>query len=119
MRKWIIWSFERGSFQYDVLCGLILIVIFLIPPSAFNDRPDYLRIPPPGEVHRVLDDDGNPVYTVQVEGAASEAAARERLGSFLADAGPVRIAASEPVYDTRGGVAAYSFWLRDDRDEDN
>ncbi len=34
----ILWSYERGTWQYDVLCILILVFIFLTPNSFFNHR---------------------------------------------------------------------------------
>jgi hypothetical protein len=39
----LLWSHERGSWQYDVLCLLIIAVIFLTPSSYFEDRD---RTPP-------------------------------------------------------------------------
>jgi hypothetical protein len=35
----VFWSYERGSWQYDVICALILVFIFLSPRSWFRDRP--------------------------------------------------------------------------------
>ncbi len=35
----IFWSYERGSWQYDVICAVILAFIFLTPRSWFQDRP--------------------------------------------------------------------------------
>lgn len=35
----IFWVYERGSWQYDVICGVILAFILLTPRSWFNDRP--------------------------------------------------------------------------------
>lgn len=35
----IFWSYERGSWQYDLLVLVILAFIFLSPPSWFSDRP--------------------------------------------------------------------------------
>ncbi|MCI0663909.1 MAG: hypothetical protein L0220_22865 [Acidobacteria bacterium] len=34
----VLWSYERGSWQYDVLCLLIIGTIFLAPSSFFGDR---------------------------------------------------------------------------------
>jgi hypothetical protein len=34
----VFWSYERGSWQYDIICAVILIFIFL-PRSWFRDRP--------------------------------------------------------------------------------
>ena len=35
----IFWSYQRGSWQYDVIVIAILSFIFLSPRSLFNDRP--------------------------------------------------------------------------------
>ncbi len=117
MRKWFIWQWGRGSFQYDVLCGLILIIIFAIPPAVFNDRHDYERLSGFDEVRRARDDDGTPVYTVKVNKSAFSAddaelenGAREKLRSFLG-LDTLEVDRVEPVYDTRGVLAAFSFWL--------
>ena len=117
MRKWIIWQWDRGSFQYDVACGLILIIIFAIPPTVFNDRHDYERLSGFDEVRRAHDDDGTPVYTVKVSrvvfsGDAEELAegATEKLQAFLG-LDSIEVDRMQPVYDTRGVLAAFSFWL--------
>lgn len=34
----LLWSHERGSWQYDVLCLLIVATIFLVPSRYFGDR---------------------------------------------------------------------------------
>jgi hypothetical protein len=34
----IFWRYVRGSWQYDILCGLILAFIFLTPKSVFEGR---------------------------------------------------------------------------------
>ena len=40
LKKWLIrlvfWTYVRGSWQYDLLCVLILVFILLTPPSVFN-----------------------------------------------------------------------------------
>lgn len=37
LRKIWYWSYERGSWQYDVMCVAILAFIFLIPNRVFDD----------------------------------------------------------------------------------
>ncbi len=34
--KVLFWTYSRGSWQYDVVCGLILCFIFLTPASVFD-----------------------------------------------------------------------------------
>ena len=35
IRNILVWSYERGTIQYDIICALILAFIFFIPPSCF------------------------------------------------------------------------------------
>jgi hypothetical protein len=35
----IFWDYARGSWQYDVMVGLILMFIFMTPREIFNDQP--------------------------------------------------------------------------------
>jgi hypothetical protein len=39
------WSYPRGSWQYDLLCALIIAIIFLVPSRFFGDR-DRSKAPP-------------------------------------------------------------------------
>jgi hypothetical protein len=38
IRNVLLWSYERGTWQYDVLCLLIILAVFLIPSRYFGDR---------------------------------------------------------------------------------
>jgi hypothetical protein len=40
----LLWSHERGSWQYDILCLLIVATIFVVPSRYFGDRD---RVPAP------------------------------------------------------------------------
>ncbi len=42
----IFWTYSRGSWQYDILCGLILAFIFLTPREFFVRPPFYTREEP-------------------------------------------------------------------------
>lgn len=35
----IFWTYQRGSWQYDIICAVILAFIFLTPAAWFHDRP--------------------------------------------------------------------------------
>src|SRR5436190_1443485 len=89
MKKFLLWSFERGSRPYDAICLAILAFIFLTPPSFFNDRPDFMRVDQKEPVSRYQDNNGNTVYTVQVStpaftpAAAVEKAAEDRLREVI------------------------------------
>jgi hypothetical protein len=34
----LLWNYERGTWQYDILCLLIIGAVFLVPSSYFGDR---------------------------------------------------------------------------------
>ena len=115
MKRFLLWSFERGSRQYDIICLVILAFIFLTPASLFNDRPDFMRIPQNQIIRQTSDDQGHTVFTVKVEHTVfsgpktTEKAAVERLKAWLGV--PVTVSHAEPVYDTTGVLAAYSIWV--------
>lgn len=117
MKNWILWSFERGSKQYDIICAIILAVVFLTPPTAFNDKPDFMRLPEGQEIRKAQDDAGNTVFTVKVEAVLAdethelERAALDRLKKSLD--GPFTVARMQPIYDTTGALVAYSFWVNE------
>jgi hypothetical protein len=37
--RFLLWDFPRMSWQYDVMCGLILLFIFATPRELFRDQP--------------------------------------------------------------------------------
>src|SRR5262245_19580659 len=107
MKKYLLWSFERGSRAYDAICIVILAFIFITPPTIFNDRPDFMRVNSDQAIRQTNDDDGRPVWVVNVR---TEQAAVDRLKASLG--GPVTIARTEPVYDAAGQLVAYSIWIQ-------
>ena len=38
LKKILFWSYERGSWQYDVMCVLILAFIFFAPNNIFHSN---------------------------------------------------------------------------------
>jgi hypothetical protein len=38
IRNVLVWTYERGTLQYDIICALILIFIFLVPKSCFTAK---------------------------------------------------------------------------------
>ncbi|HEX7362746.1 MAG TPA: hypothetical protein VF283_19825 [Bryobacteraceae bacterium] len=38
-RRFVLWDFARGSWQYDLVVALILIFLFATPRSWFRDQP--------------------------------------------------------------------------------
>jgi len=107
MKKYLMWSFERGSRPYDVICIVILAVIFVMPPSTFHDRPRPAQVTDQA-IHQINDADGKPVWVV--EQVRTEQDAVDRLKASLGDT--VTVSRTEPVYDAAGQLVAYSIWLQ-------
>ena len=38
IKKFILWRYERGTWQYDIFCLLIIAFIFLTPKACFDNR---------------------------------------------------------------------------------
>jgi hypothetical protein len=107
MKKYLLWSFERGSRPYDVICLVILAFIFIMPPALFHDRPRNAEITTDQAIRQTNDDDGHPVYAVKVK---TEQDAVDRLKASLGE--PVTIARTEPVYDAGGELVEYWIWIQ-------
>jgi hypothetical protein len=107
MKRFLLWSFERGSVQYDVICVVILAFIFMMPPALFDDRPDTHPHLSDQAIRQTRDDAGKLVW--QVDNVKTEQDAVERLKAALGEA--VIVSHSEPVYDTEGTLVAYSIWV--------
>jgi hypothetical protein len=114
MKKYLLWSFERGSFHYDIICGIILAFILFTPVRIFPDRPDFMRYWLGPDVRQAHDDDDMPVYTVRLQTpvfSSNEVNIQAALQS-LHDAlkKPVQPSRMEPIYDTYGALVAYAIW---------
>jgi hypothetical protein len=51
LKKTLFWSYERGSWQYDIMCVLILVFIFFAPNRFFQSTDAEMKRPyfVPGE----------------------------------------------------------------------
>jgi hypothetical protein len=38
IRNILVWTYERGTLQYDIICALILAFILLVPRSCFTAK---------------------------------------------------------------------------------
>ena len=123
MKNIVFWAYARGTFQYDLLCALILLFIFLTPRSVFQDWP-VINSPHQfifGEqIVDTYDDKGNPVLNVSTKfvPAVQDAMAlkdilRSQLEKVLNK--PISIADIKPIVDENGETVGYSIWLGRDR----
>jgi hypothetical protein len=110
IRGYILWTYERGSFHYDVMVTVILAFIFISPHYLnFNDKP-VERVPHQTVVIVIPDQDGGFVYQVDASAVGSKHgpdvdAALLRVIEPIA--GEVRLMDYKAVLDQAGKVTAY------------
>jgi hypothetical protein len=116
LRSYIFWTYERGSFHYDVMVTLILLFLFVSPRFIdFKDRP-VPEIPlQQSEVlvksARSVSGEAEFVYEIRVDdlrGAKTDPEIREAILKVVEPiAGAVTVESYSPVADTKGHVVAY------------
>ena len=119
LSKTFFWSYERGTWQYDVAVILILVFVLLTPRNWFRDQPEAAGPAAAGQV-QLLSNDGNrqtyrvdarvltpPKFALQsdLRTALQQALPELRNGNFS-------ISRIEPVRDEQGLVIAYQVEIR-------
>ena len=123
LARTFFWSYERGTWQYDLAVILILVIVLLTPRNWFNDQPQVGMPAVPEHVQLVDDSDQGhrqvyrvdarvlapPVQTPalqnELHGALQKALPALRNGRFS-------ITKIEPVRDEQGTVSAYEVEVR-------
>jgi hypothetical protein len=113
IRSYILWTYERGSMQYDVMVTLILLFLFVAPYWVnFKDKP-IERTPHQTEV--IVFPDGGSGFIYQVDASVVRGDPASIEADFLRIiepiAGEVEITKYEPVRDARGHVVGYKVWV--------
>jgi hypothetical protein len=119
MKKTFLGTYARGTFQYDILCALILLFIFATPHHIFQDWP-VINSPHQfkfGEqIVDTYDDRGNPVLNVSTElvPAVQDAVSLKNVVKSQLEKTlnrPISIADIKPIMDENGETVGYSIWL--------
>ena len=123
IRNYIFWSYERGSFHYDVMVTLILLFMFVSPHFIdYKDRPVETVALRASEVlvKEAGTSDGNARFIFQIRadeqgGPQVGQTDEERRAAILRVVEPISGAVTleryEPVLDARGQVVAYNAWV--------
>ena len=113
IKGYLFWTYERGSFHYDVMVTIILLFIFLAPrfmnfkdqPAEHAGHPTGIIITPDGEKGTMYQVDAS------VVDAQDTAMVRQNFVRFLRPmTGPVVIEKIEPVRDESGRIVSYRAW---------
>ncbi len=119
LRSYLFWTYERGSFHYDVMVTLILLFIFISPHLInYRDRPVYQL---PSQIMVENNGQGELVYQVKmadvdqslrhVKGSDPNLRTRRALRRLIEPiAGDVLIEHYEPLEDATGRINAYRVW---------
>ena len=113
IRSYILWTYERGSMQYDIMVTLILAFIFIAPIWVnFKDKPIERS---PHQTGVVVSPDGQSGFIYQVDAAAVKgdptSVEADLLSVIEPIAGEVDITKYEPVRDAKGRVVGYKVWV--------
>jgi hypothetical protein len=113
IRNLVLWSYDRGTLQYDLMVTLILLFIFVTPLFVnFKDKPIEHTPHPTGVV---VIPDGSTGFIYQVEASAVTATADATIRAQLLRviepiAGEVSITRYETAKDS-GGRRIYKVWV--------
>ena len=119
--RYIFWTYERGSFHYDIMVTLILLFLFLSPRLIdFHDRP-IPEVPQRSSEGLIRDagDSGNGhrfVYEIRADDL-NDAHSPAELQAHIEDivhgiAGDARIDRVQPVVDPHKRIVAYDVNVR-------
>jgi hypothetical protein len=123
LRSYFFWTYERGSFHYDVMVTLILLFMFVSPRFIdYKDRPVETVALHASEVlvKEAGTSDGNARFIFQIRadqqgGPQTGQTDEERQAAILRVVEPISGAVTleryEPVLDAHGKVVAYNAWV--------
>jgi hypothetical protein len=111
LKRFILWDFQRASWQYDVMVGIILAFIFFTPRDFFRDQPrasNIVMLPSEG---------GSPVVFVDSKALAGVAEAKRvaevtRLLQRRPETRHLSATRVQPIVDAEGGLEGYLAFTR-------
>jgi hypothetical protein len=127
LRSYLFWTYERGSFHYDVMVTVILLFLFLSPRFInYNDKPVETVALKASEV--LVKEAGrsgsNSRFLFEIRasqpedqngGPSASQSEDERRAAILRVvepiSGEVTLERYEPIVDARGKVVAYDAWV--------
>jgi hypothetical protein len=115
IKGYLFWTYERGSFHYDVMVTLILLFIFIAPRYInFKDQPSEKLS---HQIGIVVTPNGSQGLIYQVDSSAVDAQDEHMVRTNFVRlirpiSGSVSIDRVEPVRDEAGHIVAYRAWVR-------
>lgn len=116
LRNIFLWSYERATWQYDLLVVLIIATIFFVPGQFFGDRDRPLRTPNE-EIVRRWSIESKKISTFADRSGKAETLKndpREVVQLYLREVirPDIEVADCKVELDTGGKVTGYSVWFQ-------
>ena len=120
IRNYIFWSYERGSFHYDVMVTASLVFMFVSPHLIdFKDKPVETVALHASEVlvreAGVSGGSSRFIYQVRADDMSGARTDPERRAAILRViepiSGEVSLERYEPIRDMQGKIIAYNAWV--------
>jgi hypothetical protein len=109
----LFWTYERGTWQYDIMVALILAFIFLTPRNWFQDRP----VSPQADILLLSSGPHQKVYQLRAAllGAGTDGTLEEGAQRILTrlTGKSVRVTQIKPERDAEGHVVSYAVWVEE------
>lgn len=114
------WSYERGSWQYDLAVIAILIFVLLTPGRWFHDQPTRAVPSPSAQIELLQEHDNQQIYRVdaailtppeQMPQLQNELHRKLQKAQSSLQNGRFEITNVEAVRDAQGAVIAYQVTL--------
>ncbi|HZY63835.1 MAG TPA: hypothetical protein VFE38_15045 [Edaphobacter sp.] len=120
LRSYFFWTYERGSFHYDVMVTLILLFLFVAPRFIdFKDKPvENVSLQSSEVIVKSTGGSDNAdefVYQIRAEDLGNATNDSERRDAILQliepISGQVTLERYQPVRDANGKIIAYNAWV--------
>ncbi len=112
LKRFILWDYQRGVWQYDVMCAIIIAFLAFTPREWFRDQP---RIPHANQITS-LPSHGESVFWIESELVASvpEAGRLKELSRILTTrTGKTQVLTRiEPILDSEQEIKGYMAFAR-------
>lgn len=112
LKRFILWDYQRGVWQYDLVCAVITAFIFFSPRQSFHDQP---RIPSASQITS-LPSHGESVFWIDpelVESIPASQQLQQVSKELTARTGRTeRLTRIEPIYDSEKELKGYMAFAR-------
>ena len=108
LKKILFWSYDRGTWQYDIMCVLILAFVFFAPNASFRNREAAASSPAPGQSVFIAKDEIGTPGSSDIE---------HDIAKHLSNKYGYEVAVSsiEPMKDSTGKIRGYLIHISADR----